>query len=75
MTQYRSTWVLASLEMLRERGHFDAYCRELAPPPRDEVLFAVAGGYGFRFRRRARTTKPATGSACPWRSSSAWAGA
>lgn len=41
--QWRSTWVVASIQTLRERGHFDRYEALLLPSYRDVVLEAVAG--------------------------------
>lgn len=39
---WRSTWVVSSLQTLKERGHYDRYLRELAPAHRDAVLLTVA---------------------------------
>jgi hypothetical protein len=41
-TAYRSTWVVSSLQTLRERGHFDRYDRALRTH-REEILGTVAG--------------------------------
>ena len=40
---WRSTWVVASLQTLRELGHFARYERHLPAVHRDAVLLAVAG--------------------------------
>ena len=42
-TQFRSTWVVASLQGLRAGGHFDRYERQLSAEHRDAVLHCVAG--------------------------------
>jgi hypothetical protein len=41
-TRFRSTWVVSSLEGLRERGFFDRYERRLVGH-RDAILSAIAG--------------------------------
>ena len=41
-TRFRSTWIVSSLEGLRERGCFDRYERQLIDY-RDAILSAVAG--------------------------------
>ncbi len=43
VTRVRSTWVLASLQALRERGHYDRYLALLPPQYHAEILFTVAG--------------------------------
>ncbi len=42
-TQFRSTWVVASLKSLRACGHFDRYASRVAAEDRDALLHCVAG--------------------------------
>ena len=42
-TSFRSTWLTSSLVSLRERGHYDAYLKEIDPAWRETVLSAVPG--------------------------------
>jgi hypothetical protein len=42
-TRWRSTWIIASIQTLKERGHYARYEGLLAPPHRDAVLLSVAG--------------------------------
>lgn len=42
-TEFRSTWLTASLGVLRERGLFDRYLENLPAAYRDAVLQSVAG--------------------------------
>jgi hypothetical protein len=42
MTRVRSTLVMASIETVRQRGHFDEYERALAPAHKEEILGAIA---------------------------------
>jgi hypothetical protein len=42
-TRWRSTWVVASLQTLKERGHYARYEQLLAREHRDAVLLSVAG--------------------------------
>ena len=41
-TEYRSTWIVSSLQTLRERGHFDDYNQHLKTH-RETILGSVAG--------------------------------
>ncbi|MGO9000310.1 MAG: hypothetical protein ACLQVI_43850 [Polyangiaceae bacterium] len=43
-TAYRSTWLVSSLQTLRERGHFESYRRQLTAH-HDEILSALAGSW------------------------------
>lgn len=43
-TAYRSTWIVSSLQTLRERGHFEAYRRNLAAH-HDRIFSALAGSW------------------------------
>jgi hypothetical protein len=43
-TAYRSTWLVSSLQALRERGHFEAY-RRLLSAHHDVILSALAGSW------------------------------
>src|SRR5580692_12976010 len=43
-TAYRSTWIVSSLQTLRERGHFETYKRELTAH-HDAILGAIAGSW------------------------------
>jgi hypothetical protein len=43
-TAFRSTWLVSSLQTLRERGHFEAYKRELTAH-HDAILGALAGSW------------------------------
>jgi len=43
-TAYRSTWIVSSLQTLRERGHFEAYKRALTAH-HDTILTALAGSW------------------------------
>ena len=42
-THWRSTWIVSSIQALRERGHFARYESLLSRTHRTEVLFTVAG--------------------------------
>ncbi len=42
---FRSTWIVASLQGLRARGHFDRYVEHLSHGTRDELLQCVAGSW------------------------------
>lgn len=43
-TMYRSTWIVSSLQTLRERGHFDAY-RRLLSSHHETILTCLAGSW------------------------------
>jgi hypothetical protein len=43
-TEYRSTWLVSSLEGLRQQGHLDRYL-DLLSAYRDEILQTVAGAW------------------------------
>lgn len=40
---WRSTWVVSSIQSLKARGHFDKYSKLLGTTHRDAILLAVAG--------------------------------
>lgn len=40
---WRSTWIVSSIQTLKTRGHFDRYADLLAPAHRESVLHVVAG--------------------------------
>ena len=42
-TEFKSTWLTASLETLRARQHFDRYLKLLPPEHHDPVLNSIAG--------------------------------
>jgi hypothetical protein len=44
-TQYRSTWIVASLDGLRHAGYFDAYAAALSGAHRERLLTCVAGAW------------------------------
>jgi hypothetical protein len=44
-TAFKSTWLTASLDTLRARGHFDRYVENLDPGHRDTILSSVAGAW------------------------------
>lgn len=41
-THFRSTWLVATLQLLRDRGLYDAYLGHLAPEHRDAVAGSIA---------------------------------
>jgi hypothetical protein len=43
VTQFRSTWLVSSLQSLRARNHYDAYVRELPKELHADILPCVAG--------------------------------
>jgi hypothetical protein len=43
-TAFRTTWIVSSLQTLRERGHFERYDRKLTLY-REEILTSVAGAW------------------------------
>jgi hypothetical protein len=42
-TEFRSTWLTASLEIFRERGYFDRYLANLEPDYHEPILRSIAG--------------------------------
>ena len=44
-TRFRSTWIVSSLDSLREAGHFDRYLIKLGFQHRDVLLETVAGAW------------------------------
>jgi hypothetical protein len=44
-TRFRSTWIVSSLDALREAGHFDRYLIKLGFENRDAILETVAGAW------------------------------
>jgi len=42
-TEFKSTWLTASLETLRARGHFERYLANLAAEHRAPILSSIAG--------------------------------
>ena len=44
-TEFKSTWLTASLETLRARGHFDRYVANLDREHHDAVLHAISGNW------------------------------
>ena len=42
VTRFRGTWLLASLQALRARGHYDAYLGHLSAASKESVLSVVA---------------------------------
>jgi hypothetical protein len=42
-TEFKSTWLTASLDTLRARGHFPRYLENLSPEHHDTVLNSIAG--------------------------------
>jgi hypothetical protein len=42
-TEFKSTWLTASLDTLRERGHFERYLAFLTPEHRDAIVGSIAG--------------------------------
>ncbi len=42
-THFRSTWLVATLQLLREHGLYDAYFRELPVEHREPIAHSIAG--------------------------------